>query len=67
MTSSTFMGYARVSTDSQDLAAQRNALTALGASARVIYSDKGMTGTTRDQPGLRERRWRPTARATPSW
>jgi DNA invertase Pin-like site-specific DNA recombinase len=54
MTSSTFVGYARCSTDAQDLTAQQEALTALGVPAELIYSDKGMTGTTRDRPGLRE-------------
>ncbi len=32
-------GYARCSTDSQDLTAQRNALTALGVKANRIYVD----------------------------
>jgi DNA invertase Pin-like site-specific DNA recombinase len=54
MTSSTLVGYARVSTDAQDLTAQRDALAALGVPAELIYSDKGMTGTNRDRPGLRE-------------
>ena len=55
------IGYARCSTDQQDLTAQRDALAALGvafaalgvASAR-IYVDHGLTGTNRDRPGLRE-------------
>ncbi len=54
MTSSVLVGYARVSTDAQDLTAQRDALQALGVSTRLVYSDKGMTGTNRDRPGLRE-------------
>ncbi len=54
MTSSVLVGYARVSTDAQDLTAQQDALQALGVSTRLIYSDKGMTGTNRDRPGLRE-------------
>ncbi|MFH6681372.1 recombinase family protein [Clavibacter michiganensis] len=54
MTSSVLVGYARVSTDTQDLTAQRDALQALGVPARLVYSDKGMTGTNRDRPGLRE-------------
>jgi len=54
MTSSTLVGYARCSTDAQDLTAQQEALAALGVPAELIYSDKGMTGTTRDRPGLRE-------------
>ena len=49
-----FIGYARVSTDEQDLTAQRDGLTALGVSAERIYVDHGLTGTHRDRPGLRE-------------
>jgi DNA invertase Pin-like site-specific DNA recombinase len=48
------IGYARVSTDEQDLTAQRNALDALGVSADRVYVDHGLTGTKRDRPGLRE-------------
>ncbi|GAA4682554.1 recombinase family protein [Frondihabitans cladoniiphilus] len=48
------VGYARVSTEEQDLTAQRNALAALGVSADRIYADPGLTGTNRDRPGLRE-------------
>src|ERR671929_184767 len=48
------IGYARVSTDEQDLTAQREALAALGVSAERIYVDHGLTGTNRDRPGLRE-------------
>jgi DNA invertase Pin-like site-specific DNA recombinase len=48
------IGYARVSTDAQDLTAQRVALQALGVPAERIYVDHGLTGTTRDRPGLRE-------------
>jgi len=48
------IGYARVSTDEQDLTVQREALAALGASAERIYVDHGLTGTNRDRPGLRE-------------
>ena len=48
------VGYARCSTDAQDLTAQRNALTALGVKANRIYVDHGLTGTTRARPGLRE-------------
>ena len=47
------IGYARVSTDAQDLTAQRDALAALGVSAKRIYVDHGLTGTNRDRPGLR--------------
>lgn len=54
MTSGTFIGYARVSTDAQDLTSQQEALIALGAPLERIYSDRGMTGTNRERPGLRE-------------
>jgi DNA invertase Pin-like site-specific DNA recombinase len=47
------IGYARVSTDEQDLTAQRDALRALGVSAGRVYVDHGLTGTKRDRPGLR--------------
>jgi DNA invertase Pin-like site-specific DNA recombinase len=46
------IGYARVSTDSQDLTAQRDALDRLGVPAERIYVDHGLTGTNRDRPGL---------------
>lgn len=48
------VGYARVSTDEQDLTVQREALVRLGVSADGIYVDHGLTGTNRDRPGLRE-------------
>ncbi|MGA2471384.1 MAG: recombinase family protein [Solirubrobacteraceae bacterium] len=48
------IGYARVSTDEQDLTAQRNALEALGVKAERIYVDQGLTGRNRERPGLRE-------------
>ncbi|HLI52536.1 MAG TPA: recombinase family protein [Thermomicrobiaceae bacterium] len=48
------IGYARVSTDEQDLTAQRDALTALGVDPARIYVDHGLTGTNRARPGLRE-------------
>ena len=48
------IGYARVSTDGQDLTAQRNALTALGVAKERIYVDHGLTGTNRARPRLRE-------------
>ena len=46
------IGYARVSTDAQDLTAQRDALAALGVTPDRIYVDHGLTGTTRERPGL---------------
>ncbi len=48
------IGYARVSTDDQDLTAQRDALAALGVGEERIYVDHGLTGTNRERPGLRE-------------
>ena len=48
------IGYARVSTDAQDLTAQRDALQALGFDPERIYVDHGLTGTHRDRPGLRQ-------------
>ncbi len=48
------IGYARVSTDEQDLTAERNALAALGVAADRIYVDQGLTGTNRERPGLRQ-------------
>jgi DNA invertase Pin-like site-specific DNA recombinase len=48
------IGYARVSTDAQDLTAQRDALARLGVAAERVYVDHGLTGTRRDRPGLRE-------------
>jgi DNA invertase Pin-like site-specific DNA recombinase len=48
------IGYARVSTDAQDLTAQRDALAALGVAADRVYVDHGLTGTNRDRPGLRQ-------------
>ena len=48
----TLIGYARCSTDTQDLAAQKAALEQLGVAAERIYTDHGLTGTTRSRPGL---------------
>src|SRR5215210_3314980 len=48
------IGYARVSTDEQDLTAQPEALAALGVSPDRIYVDHELTATNRDRPGLRE-------------
>ena len=48
----TLVGYARCSTDKQDLTAQRQALTELGVASDRIYMDKGLTGTNRARPGL---------------
>lgn len=46
------IGYARCSTDKQDLAAQRAALEKLGVAPERIYVDHGLTGTNRLRPGL---------------
>lgn len=48
------IGYTRVSTNGQDLTAQREGLTALGVALENIYVDHGLTGTNRTRPGLRE-------------
>ncbi|WP_104176541.1 recombinase family protein [Cryobacterium sp. Y50] len=48
------IGYARVSTNDQDLSAQKNALAALGVSLQKTFTDQGLTGTNRARPGLRE-------------
>ena len=44
------IGYARVSTDEQNLDLQRHALTAAGCAA--IHEDRGLSGAARDRPGL---------------
>lgn len=46
------IGYARCSTDDQDLTAQRAQLGALGVDQAHIYVDHGMTGRNRQRPGL---------------
>jgi DNA invertase Pin-like site-specific DNA recombinase len=46
------IGYARVSTDAQDLTAQRNARAALGVAPERVYVDQGRSGTNRDRHGL---------------
>ena len=48
----TRIGYARCSTDKQDLEAQRAALVDLGVAEGRIYTDHGLTGTNRERPGL---------------
>jgi DNA invertase Pin-like site-specific DNA recombinase len=48
----TKIGYARCSTDRQDLSAQKQALENLGVSPDRIYTDHGLTGTNRARPGL---------------
>lgn len=58
------VGYARCSTDAQDLTAQRDALTVLGVKPNRIYVDHGLTGTNRARPGY-AKHWRRAAPATP--
>ncbi|UOA29386.1 recombinase family protein [Pseudosulfitobacter sp. DSM 107133] len=48
----TKIGYARCSTDGQDLTAQKQALEALGVAPDRVYTDHGLTGTNRARPGL---------------
>jgi DNA invertase Pin-like site-specific DNA recombinase len=48
------IGYARVSTEAQDLTVQRDGLLALGVPADRVYVDHGLTGANRERPGLRE-------------
>ena len=52
--SAQLIGYARCSTDEQDLTAQRDRLAELGVAEDRIYLDHGLTGTTRARPGLDE-------------
>src|SRR3954453_24224625 len=47
------IGYARVSTEAQDLTAQREGLLSLGVDPGRLYVDHGLTGTNRERPGLR--------------
>lgn len=46
------IGYARCSTDRQDLTAQQEVLVRFGVSPERIYLDKGLTGSNRQRPGL---------------
>ncbi|EAY4678260.1 recombinase family protein [Salmonella enterica subsp. enterica serovar Rubislaw] len=46
------IGYARCSTDKQDLTIQQETLVKLGVSPDRIYTDKGLTGSNRQRPGL---------------
>ena len=48
----TLIGYARCSTDRQDLAAQRQERLELGVAEDRIYTDHGLTGTNRTDPAL---------------
>ena len=48
----TLIGYARCSTDRQELTAQRQELPGLGVAPERIYMDKGQAGTNRARPGI---------------
>lgn len=48
----TLIGYARCSTDKQDLTAQTEALRSLGVAPERIHTDHGYTGRNRARPGL---------------
>ncbi len=50
--SGTLIGYARCSTDIQDLTARRDRLRELGVAGDRIYLDHGLTGTSRKRPGF---------------
>ena len=63
---SLLIGYARVSTDAQDLTAQRDGLLALGVDPGRLYVDHGLTGANRERPAC-ARRWPPAGRVTPLW
>ena len=60
------VGYARVSTEQQDLTAQRTGLRALGVGDDRIFVDHGLTGTTGTDRAS-DSRWPRAERATPSW
>ena len=64
--SALLVGYARCSTDQQDLTAQRDALLGLGVEVERIYVDHGLTAPTASVPGY-VRHWPPVGPVTPWW
>ncbi|NKG21786.1 recombinase family protein [Paeniglutamicibacter terrestris] len=48
------VGYARVSTNQQDLSSQQAGLKALGVPDDLVYVDHGLTGRNRERPGLQQ-------------
>jgi hypothetical protein len=60
------VGYARASTEQQDLTSQRNGLHALGVGDDRIYVDHGLTGANRDRRACGWR-WRPVGLVTRWW
>jgi hypothetical protein len=59
------IGYARVSTDAQDLTAQREGLLALGVDAGRIHVDHGLLAPRPSRRGNDQRNTLPGSR--PSW
>lgn len=53
-TSEIMVGYARVSTEEQDLTAQRDAVTILGVEPECVYVDHGFSGRNKNRAGLCE-------------
>ena len=51
----TRIGYARCSTDKQDLSAQRAMLEELGVAPDRIYIDRGLTGTAQNERSCHQR------------
>jgi len=54
MTATTLIGYARCSTETQDLEAQIDGLEELGVETKRIFTDHGLTGRNRERPGLEQ-------------